>query len=26
LTLVGLNMWWGLAACVVYALLVFRFV
>ena len=26
LTLVGLNLWWGLAACVVYALLVFRFV
>ena len=26
LTLVGLSLWWGLAACVVYALLVFRFV
>jgi len=26
LTLVGLNLWWGLAACAVYALLVFRFV
>ncbi len=26
LTLVSLNLWWGLAACVVYALLVFRFV
>lgn len=26
LTLVGLSLWWGFAACVVYALLVFRFV
>jgi predicted small integral membrane protein len=26
LTLVGLNLWWGLAACVVYTFLVFRFV
>ena len=26
LVLVSLNLWWGLAACVVYALLVFRFV
>ena len=26
LTLVGLNLWWGLAACLVYTLLVFRFV
>ena len=26
LTLVGLSLWWGLAACAVYALLVFRFV
>ena len=26
LTLVGLKLWWGLAACVVYDLLVFRFV
>jgi len=26
LTLVGLSLWWGLAACVVYDLLVFRFV
>jgi predicted small integral membrane protein len=26
LTLVGLNLWWGLAACVIYAFLVFRFV
>lgn len=26
LTIVGLSLWWGLAACVVYALLVFRFV
>jgi len=26
LTLVGLSLWWGLAACVFYALLVFRFV
>jgi len=26
LTLVDLNLWWGLAACAVYALLVFRFV
>jgi len=26
LTLVGLSLWLGLAACVVYALLVFRFV
>jgi len=26
LTLVGFNLWWGLAACVVYTLLVFRFV
>ena len=26
LTLVGLSLWWGLAACVVYTLLVFRFV
>ena len=26
LTIVGLSLWWGLAACAVYALLVFRFV
>ena len=26
LTLVGLSLWWGLAACVVYTFLVFRFV
>ena len=26
LTLVGLNLWWGLAACVVYTFLVFRVV
>ncbi|MFT7472865.1 MAG: putative small integral membrane protein [Kiritimatiellia bacterium] len=26
LLLVSLSLWWGLAACVVYALLVFRFV
>ncbi len=26
LALVGLNLWWGLGACLVYALLVFLFV
>jgi predicted small integral membrane protein len=26
LALVGLNLWWGLAACVVFAVLVFLFV
>lgn len=26
LALVGLNLWWGLAVCLVYALLVFLFV